>query len=478
MRGYRMPPGFDHTRAECRSPIFCAHHVLLTGSRAAPRPETHHPDTARAFDGYLSLSAANAGEEVPVKPVRRGNVESANETSKVAWKLKFEMYTTHHPSPVLPYDALGLFVAYPNTRLPLPATLPASPSACGFRGSAPSPERNLRCAGARPHPTCPVLRPRLGYGPHVRASRLPTAGTPTPSPRLSGNILNNSPNDSLNQQRDAAASEVSTPTFNDYTLGALRKPYPTRALNVRSPYPRKKSRTFSSTLLKNSAFGATRCETRFVNMSLFSCLAFDRGLWIPGANVPYRQFDLLMQLLDSRASRMSPEQALTTLHADYIGGPHANYRKWYSAAQLDLDDAVGQTQYPGVKRLQSVRRPGGAARPATGAARSLESAINRWRQAMHKMSQYDRLRQLALYLLCSGEAAQVRFVPECLCFIFKCADDYYRVIKPLYRFIRDQGYEVQDGKFVRREKDHEDIIGYDDVNQLFLVSQRHRANSP
>ncbi|KAG8971925.1 1,3-beta-D-glucan synthase, partial [Tulasnella sp. 427] len=41
------------------------------------------------------------------------------------------------------------------------------------------------------------------------------------------------------------------------------------------------------------------------------------------------------------------------------------------------------------------------------------------------------------------------------------------VIKPLYRFIRDQGYEVQDGKYVRRERDHEDIIGYDDVNQLF-----------
>jgi 1,3-beta-glucan synthase len=41
------------------------------------------------------------------------------------------------------------------------------------------------------------------------------------------------------------------------------------------------------------------------------------------------------------------------------------------------------------------------------------------------------------------------------------------VIKPLYRFVRDQGYELQDGKFVRRERDHEQIIGYDDVNQLF-----------
>lgn len=191
-----------------------------------------------------------------------------------------------------------------------------------------------------------------------------------------------------------------------------------------------------------------------------------------------------MQALDSRSSRMPPEQALLTLHADYIGGEHANYRKWYFAAQLDLDDAVGASQGPGLGRLR-----GRAARPAgakVSGQKSLAGAQARWREVMQSMSHYDRLRQIALYLLCWGEAAQVRFVPECLCFIFKCADDYYRspecqnrmdpaperlylkaVIKPLYRFIRDQGYEVQDGKYVRREKDHEDIIGYDDVNQLF-----------
>ncbi|KAJ6481844.1 1,3-beta-glucan synthase [Mycena sanguinolenta] len=195
-------------------------------------------------------------------------------------------------------------------------------------------------------------------------------------------------------------------------------------------------------------------------------------------------FDFLMQQLDSRASRMSPNQALLTLHADYIGGPHANYRKWYFAAQLDLDDAVGQVQNPGLNRLrsQSGKIPG--RRPPRDKA--LTTALERWRQAMHSMSQYDRLRQIALYLLCWGEAAQVRFCPETLCFIFKCADDYYRspecqqrvepipegmylrsVVRPLYRFIRDQGYEVVDGKFVRRERDHESIIGYDDVNQLF-----------
>ncbi|EGN92450.1 glycosyltransferase family 48 protein [Serpula lacrymans var. lacrymans S7.3] len=192
-------------------------------------------------------------------------------------------------------------------------------------------------------------------------------------------------------------------------------------------------------------------------------------------------FDFLMQLLDSRASRMSPNQALLTIHADYIGGQHANYRKWYFAAQLNLDDAVGQSQNPGLQRLKSVK-----GQVKTKGSKHLDSALNRWRNAMNNMSQYDRLRQVALYLLCWGEAGNVRFVPECLCFLFKCADDYYRssecqnrvepvqeglylelIIKPLYNFMRDQGYEVVDGKFVRKEKDHEEIIGYDDINQLF-----------
>ncbi|KAJ7940649.1 glycosyltransferase family 48 protein [Mycena leptocephala] len=177
-------------------------------------------------------------------------------------------------------------------------------------------------------------------------------------------------------------------------------------------------------------------------------------------------FDFTMQLLDSRASRMTPNQALLTLHADYIGGQHANYRKWYFAAQLNLDDAVGHAQNPGLQRLKTVKGP------KNKSTKSLDSALNRWRNAMNNMSQYD--------------PGNVRFVPECLCFIFKCADDYYRspecqnrvepvpeglylntVIKPLYRFMRDQGYEVVDGKFVRKEKDHKDIIGYDDINQLF-----------
>jgi 1,3-beta-glucan synthase len=144
--------------------------------------------------------------------------------------------------------------------------------------------------------------------------------------------------------------------------------------------------------------------------------------------------------LDSRSSRMSPDQALLTLHADYIGGEHANYRKWYFAAQLDLDDAIGAAQNPGLSRVKSVRSK---KKPITASAKSLDSAVSRWRTAMNNMSQYDRLRQVALYLLC------------------------WSIVKPLYRFLRDQGYEVVDGKFLRRERDHHEIIGYDDVNQLF-----------
>lgn len=77
-----------------------------------------------------------------------------------------------------------------------------------------------------------------------------------------------------------------------------------------------------------------------------------------------------------------------------------------------------------------------------------------------------------------GEANNVRFMPECLCFIFQCALDcngpnlpkfnyLNRVITPLYEFIRDQLYCKVDNKWKRREIDHACTIGYDDINQLF-----------
>ncbi|KAJ7165082.1 1,3-beta-glucan synthase [Mycena filopes] len=261
--------------------------------------------------------------------------------------------------------------------------------------------------------------------------------------------------ESLNAQRPGYPS---TPPLSEYNPGSTPDAYPAWSADRHIPLSKEEIEDIFLDLTQK--FGFQRDSMR--NM-----------------------FDFTMQQLDSRASRMSPSQALLTLHADYIGGQHANYRKWYFAAQLDLDDAVGQTQNPGLTRLKSQNgKFSGRQRPPRDKA--LNTALERWRLAMHGMSQYDRLRQIALYLLCWGEGAQVRFCPEALCFIFKCADDYYRspecqnriepipegmylrsVVRPLYRFIRDQGYEVADGKFVRRERDHEDIIGYDDVNQLF-----------
>lgn len=204
-------------------------------------------------------------------------------------------------------------------------------------------------------------------------------------------------------------------------------------------------------------------------------------------------YDHLMTLLDSRSSRMTPNQALLSLHADYIGGDNANYRKWYFAAHLDLDDSVGfaNATIKGLKRKKKGKKKTNAENEAEmlevlEGDDSLEAAEYRWKSRMNKMSQHDRVKQIALYLLCWGEANQVRFMPECLCFIFKCADDYLNspagqnvtepvdectflnnVITPLYQFVRDQGYEILDGVYVRRERDHKNIIGYDDCNQLF-----------
>ncbi|KAJ9647134.1 1,3-beta-D-glucan synthase [Coniosporium tulheliwenetii] len=211
-------------------------------------------------------------------------------------------------------------------------------------------------------------------------------------------------------------------------------------------------------------------------------------------------FDHLMTLLDSRASRMTPNQALLSLHADYIGGENANYRRWYFAAHLDLDDAVGFANMKLGKANRRTRKARKAAKKkasenpqneeqtlqALEGDQSLEAAEYRWKTRMNRMSQHDRVRQIALYLLCWGEANQVRFMPEALCFIFKCADDFLNspacqnrvepvdeftylnnVVTPLYTYCRDQGYEIQDGKYIRRERDHDKIVGYDDINQLF-----------
>lgn len=214
-------------------------------------------------------------------------------------------------------------------------------------------------------------------------------------------------------------------------------------------------------------------------------------------------FDYFMTLLDSRSSRMLPAQALLSLHADYIGGPNANYRKWYFASQQDLDNSLGFANMNLGKIGRKARKARKKSKKARKAAEqhggdltalenelegdySLDAAEIRWKAAMNALTPEERVRDLALYLLLWGESNQVRFTPEALCYIYKTAFDYllspacqqrlepvpegdylHRVVTPLYNYIRSQVYEVYEGRLVKREKDHNSIIGYDDVNQLF-----------
>lgn len=189
--------------------------------------------------------------------------------------------------------------------------------------------------------------------------------------------------------------------------------------------------------------------------------------------------DHFMVMLDSRASRMTPAMALLTLHADYIGGPNANYRKWYFAAQLNLDDAVGD-------KNAAINVAEDDAQPQP---HSLTEAEEDWQCKMENMTDNERVRQLALWLMIWGEASVIRFCPEVLCFIFKLADDACKdrlslirqhqtiaaegdyldnIVTPLYDFVKDQVYRKDKHfKFVRRDRDHDSVIGYDDVNQFF-----------
>jgi 1,3-beta-glucan synthase len=181
----------------------------------------------------------------------------------------------------------------------------------------------------------------------------------------------------------------------------------------------------------------------------------------------------LKVMLDSRASRLTPQLALDTLHADYIGGETANYRKWYFASQMDQYDQSEQEKQ--------------AAQDVGDQHEQLARMEEKWSLRMRQLTNQEKARDLALYLCLWGEAAPVRFTPETLCFIYKMASDYYchessanvtmaegtyldEVVTPLYNFFRNQIYVKKDGKYCKREKDHHKVVGYDDVNQFFWHS--------
>lgn len=203
--------------------------------------------------------------------------------------------------------------------------------------------------------------------------------------------------------------------------------------------------------------------------SIFTTLAAAFGFQADNAS---NTFEYLMSVLDSRASRMSCPMALLSVHADVIGGDSSNYKQWYFAAYYDEDQGNSDereidAKWSHLDRYLRGKSPQGEADDAT----SLFAMDSKWRQKIGEFSERECVVQLALYFLVWGEANNVRFMPECVCFVFKCALDWYlgkehdvsddpsqdhnappapydfldNTISPLYNFLRDQQLDSVNG---------------------------------
>ncbi|ORX89476.1 1,3-beta-glucan synthase [Basidiobolus meristosporus CBS 931.73] len=291
----------------------------------------------------------------------------------------------------------------------------------------------------------------------------------------SSTSINNSRSSSRNMSRSNSwfSGDGTPPPAFDYNNNSLPRPF-----FKDDPYP---------SWAVNRHLPVSREEIKEIFARMQECFGFQ-------VDNMRNQYDALMVMLDSRASRMAPYQALATVHADYIGGENANYKKWYFCAHLNRDNPEERSKRPQEtkkkKKMAFKKRAEVFDGDDIEAQDSHECAEESWRIKMAEMSQHDRVGQLALYLMIWGEAANIRFVPEAICFIFKICWDYYsnlqlqgltttlpeghflqEVITPLYTFIRDQSYDVIHGKLVKKDKDHSTTIGYDDVNEFFWTSE-------
>ncbi|KAK6461978.1 1,3-beta-glucan synthase component-domain-containing protein [Scheffersomyces coipomensis] len=189
-------------------------------------------------------------------------------------------------------------------------------------------------------------------------------------------------------------------------------------------------------------------------------------------------FEYLMILLDSRSSRMSCDKALRSVHADYIGGQRSNFKKWYFSVHVFANVGKSSDYKESSKQVPKDEED----------LASDENCMDEaeWNRKMNSYTHTDYIYQIGLYLLIWGEANNIRFMPECLCFIYQCAFDHFydvksksltivktqytfldEVITPLYCFIRDQQMIFKNGNWIKNTKDHKSIIGYDDANQFF-----------
>lgn len=199
-------------------------------------------------------------------------------------------------------------------------------------------------------------------------------------------------------------------------------------------------------------------------------------------------YELFMSQLNSRSGRMSCPVALMSLHADYIGGNHSNFKKWYFAAKFEIDENVTNNNISNKFKTNTKENI------LKGSFYSIDDLVDqnsplgqeyKWKLKMSKLTPMDYITHLSLYLLIWGEANNIRFMPECICFIFSICLDYLEcgeiltddvvsqyyfldtVITPIYNYIRNQRFVLIDGEWRKNTKDHADLIGYDDANQLF-----------
>ncbi|RLN56165.1 hypothetical protein BBJ29_003321 [Phytophthora kernoviae] len=94
-------------------------------------------------------------------------------------------------------------------------------------------------------------------------------------------------------------------------------------------------------------------------------------------------------------------------------------------------------------------------------------------------------KELALFLLLWGEAGNLRFMPECICFLYhnmaakmefldsmpNVAEGFYlnEIVRPVYQVIATmRSAAAPKGK---RPLDHEDITNYDDINEFFWANK-------
>lgn len=266
------------------------------------------------------------------------------------------------------------------------------------------------------------------------------------------------PNSTINEDQFATSANA-YPLYNDYRIFQhFQQPLST------APHLSVVETPYSSWSAENGAL-LTEQEILAIFEALGNAFKFQKD------NVS-NMFEYFMAMINSRLSRMDCQTALRLLHEDYIGGEHANYKKWLCA--VDSTDNWDHT----------------------------------WKIKMAMLLESDYVCHIALYLLIWGEANNVRFVPEFLCYIFRCAlesdeiqsvnwtcltkpndsnpEDFSNpevfpnqpsntfldtVISPLYEYIRDQQYDFINGEYICKSHDHHKIVGYDDINQHFWSQQ-------